>query len=674
MAARSLWRIAAVMVFVWLTFVVSMPSPARAAGVPIEGKLLVSGWDQSGAPLGYIMDGASDAVVTPQTVFGNGESLPDTTKVAYDVRTTSDLFHANTGEIWVANLDGTGAVNLTGPAGLGGVNCIAAWSPDGRTIAFQHAAPAVGQVTCEAGFQVWLMAADGTNLRQWMPQATYTTWFPSWAPDGSRLLCDDGSGGCVAADVTGANVSILPGPDHQDARWSRDGSALLYSTQQSDTVSGESGVWRQLVLANADGSHPQVLVQQFLKDSDIEAHIAKYNFQPADHPWLSDIRNMVGPQRPQWSPLGDQIAFVAALPFDPSGPMCWYQREVWLYDLNTGQLTRLTYDENWDNWLSWAGPNTTSTHPAVTVDNTSVTFSEVDKEGWTSIIREEAFPAALGPDQVAVEPFFHVQTTAQVSGPITVAMTYDDTEIPAAAEAHLSLFVYDPEARSYFSKPSTVDPANNVVTAQIDSYPWLGDLGLMWSLPASDFSDVISSTSDPYWALWEIEAICAAGIVKGYADGTYKPTDPVTRDQMAVYISRALAKGDANVPTGPATATFSDVATDHWAFRYVEYAVSSNVVKGYTDTIYSPADPVDRGQMAVFIARAKGWVKLTDALDTAAQLFPDVPAGFWSGVAIKACLDNGVVKGYDDGTYQPAREVTRDQMAVYVARAFELPM
>jgi hypothetical protein len=31
-----------------------------------------------------------------------------------------------------------------------------------------------------------------------------------------------------------------------------------------------------------------------------------------------------------------------------------------------------------------------------------------------------------------------------------------------------------------------------------------------------------------------------------------------------------------------------------------------------------------------------------------------------------------VVQGYEDGTYQPLWPVTRDQMAVYVARAFEL--
>ncbi len=77
-----------------------------------------------------------------------------------------------------------------------------------------------------------------------------------------------------------------------------------------------------------------------------------------------------------------------------------------------------------------------------------------------------------------------------------------------------------------------------------------------------------------YWSYPQVKAVEDANIVKGYSDGTYKPTDPVTRDQMAVYISRALAGGDDQVPTGPATATFSDVPTDYWAFKYVEYAVT----------------------------------------------------------------------------------------------------
>lgn len=51
-----------------------------------------------------------------------------------------------------------------------------------------------------------------------------------------------------------------------------------------------------------------------------------------------------------------------------------------------------------------------------------------------------------------------------------------------------------------------------------------------------------------------------------------------------------------------------------------------------------------------------------------------MPAGFWAGAAIQACVDYDVVKGYPDGKYHPGDTCARDQMAVYMARAFELPM
>jgi len=176
------------------------------------------------------------------------------------------------------------------------------------------------------------------------------------------------------------------------------------------------------------------------------------------------------------------------------------------------------------------------------------------------------------------------------------------------------------------------------------------------------------------WAFDSIAACVASGIVKGYDDGTYGSSLSVTRDQMGVYISRAMAGGDQNVPDGPSTATFNDVPTDQWAYAYIEYVVSSDVVIGYDDGLYHPADQVDRGQMAAYIARSRGWVSIDDDMTTASEVFPDVPAGFWSGTAVQACVANDVVHGYDDGYYRPQVTVTRDQMAVYVQRAFELLM
>jgi hypothetical protein len=194
------------------------------------------------------------------------------------------------------------------------------------------------------------------------------------------------------------------------------------------------------------------------------------------------------------------------------------------------------------------------------------------------------------------------------------------------------------------------------------------------------FSDVPPTgygpaSTDPFWAFHEIEACFRSGIVGGYADGTYQPGIAVARDQMAVYIARALAGGDDNVPRDYTVPSFTDVPTTNWAFPYIEYAAEMNVVRGYEDGSYQPLVVVDRGTMAVYIARS-----IVTPLGDDSSLprpvvptFADVPTQYWAYKHVEYCVAEGVVRGYDDGLYRPETAVTRDQMAVYVARAFDLP-
>jgi hypothetical protein len=174
----------------------------------------------------------------------------------------------------------------------------------------------------------------------------------------------------------------------------------------------------------------------------------------------------------------------------------------------------------------------------------------------------------------------------------------------------------------------------------------------------------------------QILACVDADIVNGYEDRTYRPDLAVTRDQMAVYISRALAGGDENVPEFADTPTFPDVPEGFWALDHVEYAVSQNVVAGYGDGTYHPEQEVTRDQMAVYVARAmvapEGEAGLADYVPADPRNFPDVSSDFWSYKHVEYCVENGVVAGYLDGLYHPEIVVTRDQMAVYVARAFGL--
>jgi PKD repeat protein len=183
------------------------------------------------------------------------------------------------------------------------------------------------------------------------------------------------------------------------------------------------------------------------------------------------------------------------------------------------------------------------------------------------------------------------------------------------------------------------------------------------------------------WALHQVLACVEAGIVKGYADGSYQPRAEVTRDQMAVFVARAVAGGEGNVPVFSGTPTFSDVLAGSWALNHVEFCKSQNIVKGLDATHYVPLGVVNRGQMAAFIARAISPLAqrpdLTGYTPPATPSFTDVAADFSFYRFIEFCSLSGVTTGYlqPDGThtYRPADPVTRDQMAVYLQRAFALP-
>ena len=191
----------------------------------------------------------------------------------------------------------------------------------------------------------------------------------------------------------------------------------------------------------------------------------------------------------------------------------------------------------------------------------------------------------------------------------------------------------------------------------------------LWDLVAR-FYDLPSQE----WAFSAIEACVKAGIVGGYPEGTYHPLEVVNRAQMAVFIARALAGGDAKVPAGPTTAHFPDVPTSHWAYKYIQYAYADNIVAGYADG-YEPDTNVTRDQMAVFIARSivtpTGDAGLTSYAPPTTATFPDVSTSFWAFKYIEYCHAQGIVNGYPDG-YEPGTKVTRDQMAVFVQRAFRL--
>lgn len=193
----------------------------------------------------------------------------------------------------------------------------------------------------------------------------------------------------------------------------------------------------------------------------------------------------------------------------------------------------------------------------------------------------------------------------------------------------------------------------------------------LWDVPASTaFNDVPTYN----WAYDYIGKLLQAGITSGCATAPmrYCPEAQVTRDQMAVFLLRAKF-GSSYVPPA-ASGVFADVPVSHWAAAWVERLRALGITSGCaTNPLhYCPGSAVTRDQMAVFLLRAKYGANYQPP--AAIGVFADVPANYWAAPWIEQLAQEGISSGCSvtPKQYCPTSPITRDQMAVFLVRAFAL--
>jgi len=130
----------------------------------------------------------------------------------------------------------------------------------------------------------------------------------------------------------------------------------------------------------------------------------------------------------------------------------------------------------------------------------------------------------------------------------------------------------------------------------------------------------------------------------------------------------------AAVPVTVDNTTFDDVPKTASIWLYVEAMAREGISSGCSRTppLYCPTSPVTRGQMAVFIVRAAGLTPYANPTPT----FADVPPTSSQYPYVEAMYQAGITSGCatDPLRYCPTSSVTRGQMAVFMVRAFGIPL
>ncbi|OEH92417.1 S-layer homology domain-containing protein [Bacillus solimangrovi] len=118
----------------------------------------------------------------------------------------------------------------------------------------------------------------------------------------------------------------------------------------------------------------------------------------------------------------------------------------------------------------------------------------------------------------------------------------------------------------------------------------------------SPFTDV----SESYWAREPIEIARQNGIITGRKEDKFAPEAVVTREEMAVILSRIISGDNLSISNAQ---NFKDVSDTRWSADAIQIMSAAGIFGGFEDGTFRPENPVTRAQMATLLDRISYYVE-----------------------------------------------------------------
>jgi len=235
----------------------------------------------------------------------------------------------------------------------------------------------------------------------------------------------------------------------------------------------------------------------------------------------------------------------------------------------------------------------------------------------------------------------------------------------ATGDAKPNLGTADSQGGNRIRNNGTADVYNvtrsNTIVAvgnDIDQKRIIGRVDFVAASVGTNFRDV-----QGHWAQAYIQALAGLGAIAGFPDGTFRPSDPVTRAQFAAIIAKAFAP-TAQKPVSD----FVDVRRDYWAYQVIQTAYRGGFLSGYPDRTFRSEERIPRVQVLVSLASGlnlrSDTTSLLSVYSDAAQI-PD-----YARTAIAGATQKKLVVNYPTPTQlNPNQNATRADVAAFVYQA-----
>lgn len=147
--------------------------------------------------------------------------------------------------------------------------------------------------------------------------------------------------------------------------------------------------------------------------------------------------------------------------------------------------------------------------------------------------------------------------------------------------------------------------------------------------------------------------------VLGFPDGTVRPNNNITREEVAALFFRLL-KEEEKESLVVDHSVFPDVESERWSNTAISTMAAGGYITGYPDGSFGPSKYITRAEFVTIASRL-------DTLEDAAVSFSDV-SGYWAEDYIANAAAKGWVGGYTDGTFRPEQYITRAEAITIINR------
>ncbi|NLT64786.1 MAG: S-layer homology domain-containing protein [Clostridiales bacterium] len=149
-----------------------------------------------------------------------------------------------------------------------------------------------------------------------------------------------------------------------------------------------------------------------------------------------------------------------------------------------------------------------------------------------------------------------------------------------------------------------------------------------------------------------VEVMAGIGAINGYADGSFKPTGTITREEAAKMITYAILGSDVASRLSVGATGFKDVDAGRWSAPFISYLVGKGIINGMGDGTFAPTANVTGYQLAKMMLCAAGYGAKGEFTGPGWEL------------AVAVAANKTVFVG--DKSVDHAKAATREEAALYV--------